>query len=324
MTQYYNSSQAPEADDLSGGADNALLAECFDEFREALETLYILANMAGRNNFNKKWPVVAQRVLGAELIDYDLNGTKDLERRAALEMEAETRRIELLEMLDGVEDKSVYAGALQIEYVQRLIGSLGREMALYVYSKPIVNRFIPPSEEEAVEVSGVKEQPLARSGDEAVSDSDFDAVADLGQRAGEPLIEEFKMEDEDKDRADIRQAPPSVSAKPRTAADAEKSLDSLDSEMLLEEDEESLIRPIDTSTPQGHAAFDEPVEMTVAERVLSPLEVEQAKLMEQRKPEGESSQEPSADEIEGGDEKKLREDESLQPMTFMSARTPKD
>jgi len=328
MVEHSNSHPVSEEDGLHS-SDNALLAERFDEFKEALETLYILANMAGRNNFNKAWPLVAQRVLGAELIDYDLNGAKDLERRSELEVEAETRRIELLEALDGVEDKSVHAGALQIEYVQQLVGSLGRELALYVYAKPIVDRFIPPSAEEA---GGAAVQPAeqgkpVRSRDEAISDSDFETMVDLGRSEGEPLIQEFKMEDEQasSENAEGRRAPPSVSAKPRTAADADTPAAP---EAFFEEEEDSLIRPIDTSTPQGHAAFDE---LSVgAERPLSPLEIEQAKLMEQkREPEAapeapaETPAAPEAAEVEDTPPPRS-EDEALQPMTFMSARKPKE
>jgi hypothetical protein len=324
MTNDYNSNQAPEEGALLSSSENSLLAEKFDEFKEALETLYILANMAGRNNFNKNWPHVAKRVLGEELIDYDLNGAKDLERRSELEVEAETRRIELLEALDNVEDKSVHAGALQIEYVQQLVGSLGREMALYVYAKPIVDRFIPPSAEDvtAAVPAAVEEQSQARTHDDAVSDSDFESIPDLGSRVGEPTAQEFKIDDVEKaEDAPVR--PPSISAKPRTAGDMPAP-----SAPVFEE-EDMGVRPIDTTAPQGRPAFDTPeagaIPPAASERELSPLEIEQAKLMEQRAPALPEASEgiPDAEAVDS-ERTPRSEEEALQPMTFMPARRPKD
>ena len=123
---------------------NALLSEQFDDLKESLEVLYILANISGRLQFVKNWPDLASRIFGDELIAFDTDGTQELEKRAALEQEAEERRIQMLERLDGVEEKSVQEGVLQTEFVEGLIKDLGRDIALLVYAEKIVDRFIPP------------------------------------------------------------------------------------------------------------------------------------------------------------------------------------
>ncbi len=123
---------------------NKLLADKFDEFKEALELLYIIANQSGRILYAKNWPQAAKVVLGEELIGFDTKGTQDLERRAELEGEADKRRIVMLEVLDHVEERSVVDGVLQVEYVERLIKDWGRAIALKVYSPAIVDRFIAP------------------------------------------------------------------------------------------------------------------------------------------------------------------------------------
>ena len=122
---------------------NVLMSERFDAFKEALEVLYILANQSGRIQFAQSWPETAQYVFGEQLLAFDREGTKDMEQRAEFEAKAEDRRILLLEKLDGIEEKSVLDGALQIEYVQAMIHDLGRDIALHVYSPAIVERFMP-------------------------------------------------------------------------------------------------------------------------------------------------------------------------------------
>lgn len=147
--------------DLPEQPENRLTSPRFDEFREALEVLYIIANMGGRINFAKDWPYAAVYVLGEQLMQFDHEGTPDRELRSELEVQAEQRRIALLESLDMLEEKSAKAGALQVEYVQDFVRSLGRDLALYVYAEKIVDRFIPPPpplEKEMV----VEPEPVAQ------------------------------------------------------------------------------------------------------------------------------------------------------------------
>jgi hypothetical protein len=134
-------------------SDVKLTSDVFDDFKEALEVLYILANISGRIKFAAAWPHAAAYVLGADLLKYDCDGTDNRERRAALEVQAEERRLEFLAILDRLEEQSVVGGTLQVPYVKDLIERWGRDLALYIYSLKIVNRFIaPPPAEEIVEV----------------------------------------------------------------------------------------------------------------------------------------------------------------------------
>ena len=129
--------------------ENKLTSAQFDEFKQALEVLYVMANMSGRINFTKAWPEAAQHILGAELIKYDEEGTDDKEHRAELEQQAEERRLSLLDVMDTLEEKSVDKGALQIEYVRGVVERLGRPLALHIYGAQIVDRFIAPLPSEA-------------------------------------------------------------------------------------------------------------------------------------------------------------------------------
>lgn len=124
--------------------DNKLTSPQFDEFKEALETLYILANQSGRIQFAKAWPAAADPIFGEELTKHDVEGTPDKERRAELEAEAEDRRLELLEFMDNIEDNSIKDGAVQIEYVKQHVERMGRELSLLIYGLKLVDRFIPP------------------------------------------------------------------------------------------------------------------------------------------------------------------------------------
>ena len=139
--------------------ENKLTSEQFDEFKQALEVLYVIANMSGRLNFTKAWPDAAKHILGDELMKYDEEGTDDKEHRAELEQQAEERRLLLLDLMDTLEEKSVDKGALQVEYVSDVIESLGRELALHIYGSQIVDRFIapPPSSEKDSAEDGADE-----------------------------------------------------------------------------------------------------------------------------------------------------------------------
>jgi len=139
------SDMSPEMQNTSqGDQENKLMSEQFDELKEALEVLYMIANLGGRLQFAKAWPAAAARVLGAELSKYDEDGALDKERKAELEIEAEERRIELLEFMDTLEESSVKDGALQIDYVRESVMDLGRDLALCIYGSKLVDRFISP------------------------------------------------------------------------------------------------------------------------------------------------------------------------------------
>ncbi len=127
--------------------ENKLTSERFDEFKEALEVLYIIANISGRIQFAQKWEDAAVYVLGEELIQCDYEGTDDKERRAEFEQEAEARRLALLELMDTIEEKSVEKDALQIDFVREQVEKMGRDLALLIYGRKIVDRFIAPPPE---------------------------------------------------------------------------------------------------------------------------------------------------------------------------------
>lgn len=127
---------------------NKLTSERYDAFIEALDVLYIKNNISGRNQFAAAWPAAAGYIFGEELQHHDREGSGDRERRMALETEADDRRLELLKIAETLEQKSIFEGALRLDYVQPLIEQLGRPLALHLYGRWLVDRFIPPGPEE--------------------------------------------------------------------------------------------------------------------------------------------------------------------------------
>ncbi len=113
------------------------------EFGNALDMLYIRNNASGRNKFKEKWPDAAQYLFGAQLIQYDYEGAKDLDHRAQLEEEAIDRRILLKDTLAELVDKSVDAGTLQFDYVGQIIDTFGPLLSVFLYAEDIIERVRP-------------------------------------------------------------------------------------------------------------------------------------------------------------------------------------
>lgn len=144
-----------------GDPENALISPRFAEFREALESLYILGNQSGRIHFMGKWPETGAWIFGADLLRYDQDGAKDREHRAQLEAEADARRLELIGIVETLEKQSVKEGSLQTEFVQGLVNKFGRALALHLYAEKIVDRFAPPPPKPVSESEPVAAAPVA-------------------------------------------------------------------------------------------------------------------------------------------------------------------
>jgi len=120
--------------------ENTWMSPDFNEFYEALELLFIPANTSGRNKFSARWPAAALKIFGPELMACDTKGGLDRVYRSELEEEAEDRRLALLALLEGLEEKSIMAGSLKMEFIQNVITQYGADCALYVYQPQIVSR----------------------------------------------------------------------------------------------------------------------------------------------------------------------------------------
>lgn len=134
----------PSMPEMSSSSENALTSERYKDTLDALELLYIKNNLSGRISFIKEWPVLAQYVLGAELIKFDTEGADDLDRKAELEEEAEIRRYALAESVRNIQEASVQDGVLQTEHVEGLVKNWGRDLALLVYADRIVDKILGP------------------------------------------------------------------------------------------------------------------------------------------------------------------------------------
>ena len=124
-------------------SENKLISDRHKAFVDALEILYIKTNISGRLKFAADWPDASTHIFGEELSRADREGFKDKSRRAALEQEAEDRRIKFLKLCQDIERKSAAGGVLNADYVKDTINALGRNASLYLYSAWIVDKFMP-------------------------------------------------------------------------------------------------------------------------------------------------------------------------------------
>ncbi len=139
-------------------------AEKRADFIIAIESLYIPNNISGRLHFRNDWPAAAAHIFGEVLMRYDEDGPRDKAHRTQMEIEAEERRQVMLEALADLEIKSVYHGSLQFEHVGKTVRFLGRDIALYIYSAGVVDRFLPPpvqAQAAAAPVAVSVERPVA-------------------------------------------------------------------------------------------------------------------------------------------------------------------
>ena len=161
--------------------DNSLLSNRYEDFRGALEILYIINNLSGRVQFIKNWPDVAQYLFGTELISFDTNGTEDREARFIFEEKAEEKRVKLLETVATLEEKSVVEGALQAEYVESVVKYLGRDLALLLYAPRFVDRTIPPPDSETD--SNDTSDSTSNTEQPSLDNSDFSYLMPLDSKA---------------------------------------------------------------------------------------------------------------------------------------------
>lgn len=122
--------------------ENKLLSDRFEELHDALETLYIKNNASGRRLFLKAWPKLAARLFGPDLVSFDTEGGGEADVRAILEEEAEERRFEFLQLAETLEERSMDKGSLQKDYVQEVIDTWSRDLALLLYDPQIIERVL--------------------------------------------------------------------------------------------------------------------------------------------------------------------------------------
>jgi hypothetical protein len=143
--------------------DYKLLADQYPVFLEALELLYVGENLSGRLMFLKEWPHAAQFIFGFELIEYDIKGTQDIARRRVLEDEADGRRVQFLDLLTDIENKSVDKGALKKQHIEYVVNTIGLEASQYIYAARTLEKLYPSIQppEQVPEQAPMPEQPVA-------------------------------------------------------------------------------------------------------------------------------------------------------------------
>lgn len=150
-------------------AQTSLTAERYEAFMEDVDVLYIPSNTSGRIRFLQTWPAAAQHLFGEELMQFDQAGVNDMDerkRRAELEVEAEARRIDLLEIMQDIDNKIIVKGETQVNFIKDTITTLGVDIASLFFSAEIMQKFggapppmpedIPAAVEEPVEPAQVQ------------------------------------------------------------------------------------------------------------------------------------------------------------------------
>lgn len=126
-------------------AERRAFGEKLDEFRDALNLLYIKKNQSGRLKFAEKWKAPAEYIFGADLLEIDTRGPspEEYELRLQLEEAAEDRRIQVKQLLSELKEKSVVSGTLQFEYVGKVIAEYGAEISRILFADNIIERVSP-------------------------------------------------------------------------------------------------------------------------------------------------------------------------------------
>lgn len=119
--------------------------EKLEEFRDALNLLYIKKNQSGRLKFAEKWRAPAEYIFGADLLEIDTRGPSLDEYAVRLQLEeaAEDRRLQLKQTLGELKEKSVDSGVLQFEYVGKIIQQYGPELSRIFFADNIIERVSP-------------------------------------------------------------------------------------------------------------------------------------------------------------------------------------
>lgn len=119
--------------------------EKLEEFRDALNLLYIKKNQSGRLKFAEKWRAPAEYIFGADLLEIDTRGPSIEEYQLRLELEeaAEDRRIHVKKVLSELKEKSVVSGTLQFDYVGKIVAEYGAEISRIFFAENIIERVSP-------------------------------------------------------------------------------------------------------------------------------------------------------------------------------------
>lgn len=123
----------------------AAFSDKLEDLGEALSILYILRNRSGRNNFRKKWPLIAEYLFGEELITFDENGVSfdELSLMGELEKKADEKWAALKHVISELPERSVSAGALQFDFVGQVIDQFGATIATFLFAENIIERVRP-------------------------------------------------------------------------------------------------------------------------------------------------------------------------------------
>ncbi|MFN3700490.1 MAG: hypothetical protein ACK4VI_03095 [Alphaproteobacteria bacterium] len=115
-------------------------------FLEALECLYIHNNHSARHAFGERWSAAVDYIFDPKLLEFDRNGVQnddEREQRRQLEDAADMKRIELLSIFQGMEQKLVVYGSLQVEALDEIMKQISRPIAEYIFSERFVSKYFP-------------------------------------------------------------------------------------------------------------------------------------------------------------------------------------
>ncbi len=205
-----------------------------DDIAEALDILYIPKNPSGRLKFREKWDFLADYIFDDELVDYDINGVKDHDRRKILEEQANERRLKLKATLQEIVAKSVKSAQLQFDYVGQIIDDYGATLSQHLYAGDVVERVRP----------GLLKKEKDVAEEKAEKDSEDQKLS-----VDEAAILQNKEASEQFDESDYNDVKPIVTDAPATGKPG-KMRDSLD-DMVSDFKSDSLKASTDGTAPEN-------------------------------------------------------------------------
>jgi hypothetical protein len=129
-----------------GETERELYSEKKAAFIDAMECLYIHNNHSARNVFCERWPAAAEYIFSPKLLEFDQRGVQndeEREERKQLEDEADIKRVELLSVFQGMEQRLVIYGSLQFEALEEIMRQISKPIAEYVFAERFVNKYFP-------------------------------------------------------------------------------------------------------------------------------------------------------------------------------------
>lgn len=201
-----------------GRSSHDLFSDTYEACFEAVDLLYIPANLSGRVKFFQKWPDLARVLFGAALCDHDIEGVGDKDVLSEHEHDAEVRRVRVVQAIRTFHEQLHGHHMPEIAVLIPAYEILGAQGLSFFYGADLLRDIEAAMEPRAVSPEVVVEKE-AKPARDIWEGAQFD-VPELEQPELEAELEaepEFEPEPE---REDVPlSAPPRPSGSPSESVD---------------------------------------------------------------------------------------------------------